>query len=237
MPAVVAVCERKDGSIWLVDSGWSSDTCADPKEQLGRARLAILQLRLSPGDDIAAQLRRAELDPARVTHIIATHLHLDHVGGAQDFPNAEVIATVEEFQAAREVGELRGYRAADLARTGRLRPVTLQRTPFLGFPRSLELDEDVVLADTSGHTLGHIAVFVREGSQQWLHAGDAAYVETEVLRRRVSPLGRLLAQDRGRLRATHDRLRALPPEVGLVLSHDRALYETLPHLDGRPLSP
>lgn len=230
LPTVVAVCERADGSIWLIDAGWSAETCSEPARWIGRLRTTLLSLRIAPGDDVASQLRRAGLDPGKVTRIIATHLHLDHVGGAQDFPNAELIATREEFEAARERGELGGYRAADLSRAGRLRPIELERAPFQGFPRSLTLDDDVVIADASGHTLGHVAVFVREGDTQWVHAGDVAYVSQEIRRCRTSALSRLLAQDHSRLRATRDRIRALPADVRLVLSHDRALFDALPHL-------
>ena len=81
LPTVVAVCERADGSIWLIDAGWSAETCSEPARWIGRLRTTLLSLRIAPGDDVASQLRRAGLDPGKVTRIIATHLHLDHVGG------------------------------------------------------------------------------------------------------------------------------------------------------------
>ena len=232
LPNVAAICEREDGSIVLVDAGWSAQTCEDPIRTLGRLRTWSLGLRIRPGDDLASQMRRAGLDPARVTSIIATHLHFDHVGGSVDFPNAEVIATREESAVAREAGNRRGYRQQDLAAGGRLKLVDLDPHSVLGFPRSHRLDDEITLADTAGHTPGHVAVLIKSAEGLWLHAGDAADQMSEIRNRTVTPLARMLAQDLDRLRTTHDRLRDAwkDPAVRLVLSHDGDLFDALPRL-------
>lgn len=232
LPNVVAVCERGDRSIWLVDAGFSARTCTDPRAALGSMRIASLGLRLRKGDDVASQMAAAGLDPGRVTTIIATHLHLDHIGGAADFPNAEVIVARQEWNLARAAGPLRAYRQQDLAHATRMRLVDLEPHAVLGFARSKQLDDHFTLLDTSGHTLGHVAVLIRTTNGSWLHAGDGAYQMSEVRTGRLTLLGRAMADDVARLRRTQGVLRAID-EAGaarVVLSHEPDGPASLPWL-------
>ncbi len=235
IPAVVAVCERDDGSIWLVDAGWSSETCAQPRT-IGQLWSRTLGVRVRPGDDVASQMRAAGLDPSRVTAIVATHLHLDHVGGVSDFPNAELIATHDEVTLAYRSHWLRGYRREDLERVERLRLVRPRYAPVLGFARCAALDDEITLLAGEGHTLGHACVLLRDRDGLWIHAGDAAYHRNDLDRGRPGPFARIMAHDLRGLRATHRRLRdserdASRPRV--VLSHDAEGFTRLPRL-GRP---
>jgi len=232
IPAVVAVCERDDGSIWLVDAGWSAEVCANPAA-LGKVWSRLLGVRVRDGDDVATQLRRAGLDPARVEAVVATHLHLDHVGGVADFPNAEIIATHDEVAAAYRAHWLRGYRREDLDRARRLRLVRPQDGPLLGFSRTARLDDEITLLDGPGHTAGHACVLIRSGDDLWLHAGDAAYHRKEMDGAGPGPFARLMAHDARALRRTHKRLldserHGSGPRI--VLSHDPETYARLPHL-------
>ncbi|MCU0691299.1 MAG: MBL fold metallo-hydrolase [Polyangiaceae bacterium] len=232
IPGVIAVCERDDGTIWLVDAGWSAEVCANPKS-LGRLRRLSLGVRLQRGDDMASQLRAAGLDPARVTAVVATHLHLDHVGGVADFPNAELIATHNEVAAAYRASWIDAYRKQDIERVERLRLVRLRDEPRLGFPRSASIDDDVVLLDTHGHTAGHTAVLLREGSKTWIHAGDAAYRRGELSMHLLAPLSRMMAHDPTAARDAQRRLRACEADASrptLVFSHDAPGFATLPQL-------
>jgi glyoxylase-like metal-dependent hydrolase (beta-lactamase superfamily II) len=235
LPNVVAICERDDGSVWLVDAGLSAQACAAPVSVLGRARVLSLGVRLVEADAIASQMQRAGLDPGRVTTIVATHLHFDHIGGVVDFPNAEVIAVRGAWEAARAARRFGGYRQQDLDMLGRLRLVELQPKSVLGAHRSLALDAELTLVDTPGHAAGHVAVLVTQDQTRWLHGGDCAYQEAELLAGRVSPLARALAHDMDALRRSRDWLRSLHAEarVRLVLSHDDGLYRRLPQLHGR----
>lgn len=232
IPAVVAVCERDDGSIWLVDAGWSSEVCAHPRS-IGQLKSRLLGVRLHEGDDIASQMRSAGLDPSRVTTIVATHLHLDHVGGVSDFPNAELIATHDEVAQAYRSHWLRGYRREDLERVERLRLVRSHHTPILGFARSLKLDDEITLLGGEGHTPGHACVLLRDNNRFWLHGGDAAYHRNDLDRARPSPFARLVAHDVRALRDTHRRLRDSERDTShptLVLSHDADAFALLPRL-------
>ena len=124
-------------------------------------------------DDLAD----AGLAPAEVTHVILTHLHIDHVGwtvgrsSTPTFPNARHI--VQE---------------AELAHLGRRRPYETHLRPLReagilhavdGAVRVLP-NVDVVL--TPGHTPGHQSVVAHLQKHTLLMAGDA-FVHPEQLRR------------------------------------------------------
>src|SRR5579884_2929383 len=83
LPVTVAVVERPDGVV-LIDTGWSRRTCAWPEEDPGRATALVLGMAVKPEDALASQLIGCGLAPEDVRHVVATHLHIDHVGGAVD---------------------------------------------------------------------------------------------------------------------------------------------------------
>jgi glyoxylase-like metal-dependent hydrolase (beta-lactamase superfamily II) len=121
MPVTVAVIERPDGLV-LVDTGWSRRACAWPDVDPGRAAKLFLGLDVKPEDALASQLLSLGYAPGDVRHIVATHLHLDHVSGAVDFPSATVHCAEAEWEALR--AGRRGYdaRALELPRVERHTP-------------------------------------------------------------------------------------------------------------------
>jgi glyoxylase-like metal-dependent hydrolase (beta-lactamase superfamily II) len=192
-----------------------------------------------PGDGIATQLRALGIDRGRVKTIIATHLHVDHIGGAIDFPNAEIVCADVELSAFRTLKGRGGYRPSDLARTGRLRPVTVEGAPSYGFPGSYDLfgDGQVALLDAHGHTPGSIAVALRSrapGAHCYVALGDAVYQSWEYALAPSGPalLARARAWRRALLRRTYVSIRACeadPRHPILVPSHDDAVFAQLPH--------
>ena len=210
---------------------------------MGRARAALLGVRLRPGDSIAAQLRGLGLDPARVRAIVATHLHLDHVGGVGDFPNAEVVVSQSELKAYWEAPRRSGYRPRDLARSGRIRAVLLNGTPTYGFPGSADPfgHGDVVMLDARGHSAGSVAVALRGPQGTFVHVGDSVYQSWEFGLSQKGPclVASRTAWDRKELKRTYECLRACevdPRRPVLVPSHDAGVFERLPHAPARPPS-
>jgi len=239
IPIVVAICERDDGSIWLVDAGFSKQVCEDPRSALGFLQGRTIAASLQPHDALVSQMRAAAINPDRVTTILATHLHLDHISGCADFPNAELITTHDELTFARRAGSLLGYRLQDLDVINRIRLVSLASDEILGFAKSFRFDDEIAALDARGHSRGHLAVVIRHGEQTYLHAGDAAYQSADYRDNVISPLARLVAQDKAALHRTYDLLRQcenLPRPPLIVLSHDASSFERLPTVS-RLLSP
>lgn len=236
MANTVAVVVRDSGDVTLVDCGWSREQCAAPARVLGRVTAGFLGMQVRPGDAIADQLRKHAIDPSRVKTIVATHLHLDHVGGACDFPNAEIVCSDVELSAFRVRPPAVGYRVEDLE-TARLRPVFLGAGPSYGFPASHDVfgDGEVVLLDAHGHTPGLVAVAIRsrDAGRCYVHIGDAAYQTWEWALSPAGPsaLSRLQAWRPDLVRLRYAALRdceADPRKPVIVPSHDNAVFETLP---------
>ena len=234
VPTAVGVLTREDGSVVLFDVGFSRAELDDPKTNLGLVRSALFKVEGTGADSAVSQLARMGIGAERVTTIVATHLHLDHIGGFVDFPNAEIVAPAAEFASGRERGMLGGYaHVTGLMRSGRARPVMLRDVITHAFPRFLDLFEDgtVLLLDARGHTAGSVAILVtRPDDGQVLMIGDAAYTSQELASRRSSPLARLFAFNQEWLRATWGRIAAFErqnPEVPVVPSHCTAAWDRL----------
>ncbi len=236
----VAVVVRDKGDVALVDVGWSRQACAAPVRTLGQLQARLLGMDVRPGDAIVEQLAKLGIDRDRVKTVVATHLHLDHVGGVIDFPDAELVCSDIELSAARVRPSGPGYRKADIE-TARLRPVTLKAGPSYGFPGSFDLfgDGEVVLLDANGHTPGQVAVAIRARGEApcYVHVGDAAYRTWEW---GLSPAGpcavsRMTAWRLDLLRARYGSLRdceADPRRPVLVPSHDVDVFDRLPQKPG-----
>jgi len=236
MANTVAVVVRDSGDVTLVDCGWSREECAAPTRVLGHLQAAFLGLQVKRGDAIADQLRTHGIDPGRVKTIVATHLHLDHVGGACDFPNAEVVCSDVELSAFRVRPPASGYRIQDLD-TARLRPVFLGSGPSYGFSASHDLfdDGEVVLLDAHGHTPGLVAVAIRsrEPGRCYVHVGDAVYQSWEwaLSPAGPSPVARMQSWRLDLVKLRYSALRdceADPRKPVLVPSHDIDVFERLP---------
>jgi glyoxylase-like metal-dependent hydrolase (beta-lactamase superfamily II) len=230
----VAVAVRDNGDVVLVDCGWSREACAAPRRVIGPLRSRVLGMRVQARDAIAAQLVALGIDLGRVKTIIATHMHLDHVGGVCDFPNAEVVCSDVELSAYR-LGTDLGYRRLDLEHA-RLRPVYLGEGPSYGFGASHDLfgDGEIVLLDAHGHTPGLVAVALRTRDRCYVDVGDAAYQAWEWGLAPAGPSrGALLtAWRRDLLAKTYASIRdceADPRRPVVFASHDLEAFMRLPH--------
>jgi glyoxylase-like metal-dependent hydrolase (beta-lactamase superfamily II) len=142
-------------------------------------RLAV-RARVAPEEEIGPQLARLGFSTGDVRRVVLTHLHTDHAGGLDHFPDSEVLVTREELAfASGALGKLRGYLPD--RRPAWLQPtlVDFEQRAFGPFARSLALTRagDVTLLPTPGHTPGHLSVAVRDGDRVILLAGDVSYTE------------------------------------------------------------
>lgn len=226
VPTTVAAFQRADGSVVLVDAGYSRSELRHPFRHFGLS--GALVPRTTAVSSVADQLEVHGIAASAVTTIVATHLHLDHIGGYVDFPNAEVLAPAAEFAFARRRGTLHGYwHVEDLLRSGRARPLIWRGCALEGFPAHIDLfdDGEVVIFDAKGHTAGSVAVWLKDASTDAdvLMIGDAAYSREEYRSQRKSLLGRFLTWRDEYLRATWGRIEAFEraqSQSVVIPSHD-----------------
>src|SRR5436309_3171519 len=140
---------RHPRGVLIVDGGNPLAVARDPRAHWG-ALADIFVVNMTEEQHCAAQLARLGIDAGSVTHVIQTHLHIDHTGALGHFPDATVVAHQRELEAARaaESPEASGYVRADYDR-----PELRWRT----WTEALDLfgDGAVRLIETPGHSAGH----------------------------------------------------------------------------------
>ena len=174
------VLKYPDGSAVVFDAGYSSAVRDDPNEYLGFFVTLIGSFAMGRGQDLPAQMEAAGIDPAAVTQVVLSHLHFDHAGSAERFPQAEVVVSRDE-------------RATVLQSPGLFAPIRLEdvdaitswRTlefdpgaPYATFASHVDLlgDSSLVVVPLPGHTTGSIGLIARLEGGPVLFTGDAASI-------------------------------------------------------------
>jgi glyoxylase-like metal-dependent hydrolase (beta-lactamase superfamily II) len=167
---------------------------------------------------------------------VVTHLDLDHAGGLGDFPSATVHLLADEHEAALHPKtrlERQRYRPVHWAHAPKWALHKPAGERWFGFECVRQIDglpPELLLVPLSGHTRGHTAVVVNDGSRWLLHAGDAYFHRGEMDpdRRRCPPLldafQRIVEIDGALRLKNQERLRALAREnsdkVRVFCAHD-----------------
>lgn len=158
---------RSPGVAMVVDAGYGNKL--DAKQRA--------QFRLSRESDPRRALAEFGLAPESITHVVFTHMHPDHGGGATTadadgtvrptFPNAEVVIQRREYEAmttphlrTKHAYQEENWKAVENA--GLLRLVDGHET----------LAEGIEVHLTGGHTLGHQILKLTGGGKTVLHMGD-----------------------------------------------------------------
>lgn len=127
-----------------------------------------------------ANMRAAGLDPARVSMIVHTHFHGDHINGltaadgAAIFPQAAVAVPEREWSFWTDAGE--ESRAAEGRRPNfanvrrRFAPYQARMTRFAA---DAEVAPGIRAVASPGHSPGHTSFLVHDGNAQALVIGDA----------------------------------------------------------------
>lgn len=226
VPSTVAVIEHSTHGLILFDTGVNHQV-ADPESAEAHwgpgLRSKYGAEAFTRQDAVDAQLQRLGYRLAEVTHVIYSHLHLDHAGGMSYFPHAVHVVQHEELRHAwwpdrwtargyayRDYRDCRGYDFLELSGDA-----------------DLFLDGTVRLVRTAGHTPGHQAVILDlPGHGRLGLMGDAAHLK-EALDGNVPQLSDWNVEEK---LLTYQRMRALGRAgVRIFLSHDPADYAALPH--------
>lgn len=157
----------------LYDTGWSPMNLPF-LEELGR------EPRIDEENFAVGQLRKIGVTPNDVAAVIISHLHVDHIGGIESFPHADVYVQKDEFSYARFPSS---FQAESYNRRIVDRPDI--KWKILDGDRVLMPGLTVMLVH--GHTPGLQGLIVElSESGFYLLGADAAYL-TENIEREIPP--------------------------------------------------
>jgi glyoxylase-like metal-dependent hydrolase (beta-lactamase superfamily II) len=214
-----------DYYFWLLDGSDGTivvDTGYDPEIGARRGRECVCE----PADAV----RRLGIDPDAVQLLIVTHLHWDHTGNLDLFPNARLVVPQREldfwtgpFASRHHLAELvvpdELAHVAHAAGEGRVTLVTGEE----------ELAPGVTGIDVGGHSPGQLVLVVEAAGGTVVLASDAIHYYEELELDRPFSVFVDLAESYGAL----DRLRALTRNgEPLVAGHDPLVMERFRPLDG-----
>jgi glyoxylase-like metal-dependent hydrolase (beta-lactamase superfamily II) len=218
----------------LVDTGFGLEDARIPRQLGGAFRLLMNP---QPREETTAlrQLEALGFSAGDVSHVVTTHLDLDHSGGLPDFPQAEIHVLDAELEAAlhpRLRDRLRYIGGAHWRHDPNWVRHSGGGDEWFGFEgtRILPgLDAEVLLIPLLGHTLGHSGVAIHADDGWLLHCGDAYFDRGELdTPPSCPPMLRLFmtlaAADNKARRANVERLGELAArqgeEIGLFCAHD-----------------
>jgi glyoxylase-like metal-dependent hydrolase (beta-lactamase superfamily II) len=165
MGAVTTYLVRSAGKLVLVDTG------IGPRKRPGL-----------PSGHLPEALNEASVRPEEIDAVVHTHLHVDHVGwntyDTEDgrteifFPNARFVISQGEWDYWMTPEMLAEPRNAALREC--VEP--LRHSGRLTLTQGEEsFDEHIVFVSAPGHSPGHVAVGIADGSERGLIIGDASH--------------------------------------------------------------
>lgn len=166
-PLNVAVV-RSGGRTILVDSGLGTEFPGFPR-----------------AGQLAMRLDAAGIDPASVTDVVLTHLHMDHIGGLlveglrgrlrQDL-RVHLAAAEAEFWDTPDFSRVvMPTEIPDVLRTTASRFLDMYRSQLRPFETEYEVAPGVMICRTGGHTPGHSIIRLESGGDRLTFAGDAVF--------------------------------------------------------------
>jgi hydroxyacylglutathione hydrolase len=175
--------------IHLVGSGAFGFDLTDPYDCHiylldGGSELALVDVGAGMASaEVIANVRRAGFDPARIRHLLCTHAHGDHAGGAARMrallPNAELCISHDVAELVRQGDEegtsigpakVAGIYPADY----HLEPCPVERELTEG-ERVAVGDLTLECIDTPGHAYGHLAFLLEHAGRRSLFGGDLVF--------------------------------------------------------------
>jgi len=163
------VVVRSGGRTVLIDAGIGAELPADFPQAAGL---------------LAGRLEAAGIDPASVTDVVLTHMHVDHVGGLladglsgglrPDVP-IHLAAAEVEFWAWPDFSRNTFAGMPEVLRSAARRFADKYRSQLRTFEDEYEVAPGVVVRRTGGHTPGHSVVRLASRGDRLTFLGDAVF--------------------------------------------------------------
>lgn len=128
-------------------------------------------------------LKGAGIDPAKISTLLISHFHPDHIFGlmqkgtnAANYPNAELVVSATEYRWWTEPGRVEKLPEARRPLGARIQAVFPTWKNFRLVEGETEVAPGIMRVDAPGHTPGHSAFLLASGNRQLMISNDVAYV-------------------------------------------------------------
>ena len=175
------VIEHPQAGLLVFDTGLSPMLRTDPVGYVGWFMGNLGRFNAPEGADLPSQMRAAGLEPDEVSRVVVSHLHFDHTGTMEAFPNATAVVSSEEKKAAAAAPWMQDYFVGgDYNSIDDWMEIDYSKAAaFATFIAHHDLlgDGSVILVDLRGHTAGSQGMLLMMEGSPVLLTGDAAWVE------------------------------------------------------------
>jgi glyoxylase-like metal-dependent hydrolase (beta-lactamase superfamily II) len=134
-------------------------------------------------DGVIGPLKAAGIDPAKISTILISHFHPDHIFGLMEkgtnmpvFPDAEIVVSAAEYNWWTEPGRVEKLPEGRRPLGQRVNNVFPTWKNFTLIETEKEVAPGVQLLNAPGHTPGHSAFLLSSGKDLLLLSNDTAYV-------------------------------------------------------------
>ena len=131
---------------------------------------------------LLAGLKEAGIDPGKITKVMISHFHPDHIFGlmekgtnAQVFPNAEIVVSTAEYKFWTDPAVVEKLPEARRPLAKRIQATFPEWKNMRQVDGEVEVAPGIRTVAAPGHTPGHIAFHVASGGAQMIFSGDAFY--------------------------------------------------------------
>jgi glyoxylase-like metal-dependent hydrolase (beta-lactamase superfamily II) len=128
-------------------------------------------------------MKAAGIDPAKISIILISHFHPDHIFGLMEkgtnapvYPNAELVVNATEYKWWTEPGRVEKLPEGRKPLGTRIQAAFPAWKNFKLVEGEQEVTPGIRLVHAPGHTPGHSAFLVSSGNQQLMISNDTAYV-------------------------------------------------------------
>jgi glyoxylase-like metal-dependent hydrolase (beta-lactamase superfamily II) len=136
---------------------------------------------------LAANMKAAGIDPAKVDTILISHCHPDHIFGLMDksnaqlYPNAEIVISDVEYKFWTDPSVIEKLPEARRGLAKRIQATFPTWKNVRQVSGEREVAPGIQFVDAPGHTPGHRAFLLGSGKDQLMISNDTAYVPALVM--------------------------------------------------------
>ncbi|HBN8522195.1 MBL fold metallo-hydrolase [Pseudomonas aeruginosa] len=175
-----------NGRILVVDTCIGNDKKISEVAEWNGQRLGFLET-----------LRSAGIDRERVTDVICTHLHIDHVGWNTYLSEGEWLPTFPNAKYHFARGEYEYWLQAERETLAEKGSALMSESVLPVFDAGLahliepptDLGDGITIIPTPGHTHSHIAIEINAGAQSFIIAGDAFHHPCQIAKPEWASIG------------------------------------------------